>query len=58
MKLQVERRGKERRQLGGEWGPSAAEAQGVKRKRDENRKEGPEADCDGEQCARPRKIEL
>ena len=58
VKLQVERRGKEGRQLGGERGPSAAEAQGVKRKRDEDRKEGPEGDCDGEQCAGSREIEL
>lgn len=58
VKLQVERRGKERRQLGGERGPSAAEAQGVKRKRDNNRKGGPKSDCDGEQRAGSRKIKL
>lgn len=48
MKLQVKRGCKESRQLGGERGPSGAEAQGVERKRDEDGEDGPDGDCDGE----------
>ena len=58
MELQVEGGRKERRELGGKCRTIAAEAQGVKRKRDEDGNDGPGGDRNREKCARCREIEL
>ena len=58
MELQIECGGQEGRELSGQRWTVAAEAQGVDCKRDEDGKDGPEADCDGQKCARPGEVEL
>jgi hypothetical protein len=58
VELQIECGGQEGRELSGQRRTVAAEAQGVDCKRDEDGKNGPETDCDGQKCARPREVEL